>query len=80
MFRVHLSLDTRSELAELGRGALLIRSVGFLLLDSLLNSSIDLTEDEGAGILLDLIIFGPFNRSYASLFNKTSRLRSLDGF
>ena len=46
----------------------------------LLDSSIDLTGDGDDGVLLDPIIFGPFSRSYASLFNKTSRLRSLDGF
>ena len=70
----------RGDLTRLGRGVHPLRSVGFLLLDSLLDSSIDLTGDRDAGVLLDPIIFGPFNRSYASMFNKTSRLRSLDGF
>ena len=51
-----------------------------LLLDSLLDSGIDLTGDGDDDVLLNPIIFGPFSRSYASLFNKTSRLRSLDGF
>ena len=54
----------------------LIRSVRFLLLDS----SIDLTWDGDDGVLLDPIFFGPFNRSYEKLFNKTSRMRYLDGF
>ena len=50
------------------------------LLDSLLGSSMDLIEDGDDGVLLDLIFFGPFSRPDASLFNKTSRLRSLNGF
>ena len=70
----------RGDLTRLGRGVHPLRSVGFLLFDSLLDSSIDLTGDGDAGVLLDPIIFGPFSQSYAALFNKTSRLRCLDGF
>ena len=50
------------------------------MFDSLLDSSIDLSEDRDSGVLLDLIFFGPFSRSYAPVFNKTLRMRSLDGF
>ena len=46
----------------------------------LLGSCIDLTRDRDDGVLLDPIFFGSFSRSYAPLFNKTSRMRCLDGF
>ena len=39
-----------------------------------------MTGDGDDGVLLDPIFFAQFSRSSESPFNKTSRLRSLDGF
>ena len=50
------------------------------MLDPLLGFCMDLTRDGDDGVLLDPIFFEPFSRPYASPVNKTSRLRSLDGF
>ena len=69
-----------SELAVFGRGALLIQVCRILCMTPLLGSCMDLTGDGVDGVLLDPIFFGPFSQSDASLLNKTSRLRSLDGF
>ena len=74
VFRVSSCVRIWSELAEIGRGALLIQVCRIPLLDS----SMDLTRDRDDSFLLDPIFFGPFSQSYASSFNKTSRLRSLD--